>query len=76
MMLHFIIPPKILMRMVSTFGCEFNISNAVLTYSTLAPPPTSKKLAGSPPYNLIISIVAIAKPAPLTIQPILPSKAT
>ena len=31
------------------------------------------KFAGSFPYNLIISIVAIANPAPLTIHPILPS---
>ena len=31
------------------------------------------KFAGSFPYSLIISMVAIAKPAPLTIQPILPS---
>ena len=31
------------------------------------------KFAGSSPYNLIISIVAIANPAPLTIHPILPS---
>ena len=38
-----------------------------------APPPTSKKFAGSSPYNLIISIVAIARPAPLTMQPMLPS---
>ena len=43
------------------------------TFSLDAPPPTSKKLAGSFPYNLIISMVAIANPAPLTIQPILPS---
>lgn len=32
-----------------------------------------KKLAGEPPYNEIMSIVAMAKPAPLTKQPILPS---
>ncbi|KNC26320.1 hypothetical protein FF38_00873 [Lucilia cuprina] len=36
----------------------------------------SEKLAGSPPFNLIISIVAMAKPAPFTKQPILPSMAT
>jgi len=48
MILHFIIPPKILIKIVCTLGWEFNISKAVLTYSTLAPPPTSKKLAGSP----------------------------
>ena len=41
-------------------------ANATMIY---VPP----KFAGSFPYNLIISIVAIANPAPLTIQPILPS---
>ena len=30
-------------------------------------PPTSRKLAGSPPCSLMMSIVAIASPAPLTI---------
>ena len=54
-MLHFIIPPNILINIVLTLGCEFNISNAILTYSTLAPPPTSKKLAGSPLYLKIIN---------------------
>ena len=34
-----------------------------------------QKFAGLPP-NLIISIVAMAKPAPLTKQPMLPSKLT
>jgi hypothetical protein len=70
------IPPKILIRIVSTLGCEVRISNAVLTCSTLAPPPTSKKLAGYPPLILMISMVAIARPAPLTIHPIFPSRAT
>lgn len=73
---HFIIPPNMLMRMAFTFGCELKISKAVLTCSTLAPPPTSKKFAGYPPFNLIISMVAIASPAPLTMHPILPSRAT
>ncbi len=41
---------------------------AVVTASTVAPPPTSKKFAGDPPCNLMISIVAIAKPAPLTVK--------
>ena len=41
---------------------------AAATFSFEAPPPTSKKFAGSFPYNLIISIVAIANPAPLTIH--------
>ena len=76
MMLHLMIPPKMLMRIVLTLGWSLRISNAILTYSTLAPPPTSRKLAGSPPQSLMISIVAIARPAPLTMQPISPSSAT
>ncbi len=46
--------------------------------SSLAPPPTSKKFAGLAFVSfefLISSIVAIARPAPFTIQPISPSKA-
>uniref|UniRef100_A0A915JKI3 Uncharacterized protein n=1 Tax=Romanomermis culicivorax TaxID=13658 RepID=A0A915JKI3_ROMCU len=42
------------------------ILNASVTCSTVAPPPTSKKLAGSPLCSLMISMVAIAKPAPFT----------
>lgn len=48
MMLHFMIPPKMLIKIVCTLGCELRISKAVLTCSTFAPPPTSRKLAGSP----------------------------
>jgi hypothetical protein len=68
------IPPKILTRIPFTFGSEVIILKASVTRSSVAPPPTSKKLAGSPPLYLIRSIVAMAKPAPLTIQPISPSK--
>ena len=40
-------------------------------------PPTSRKFAGSPPASLITSdIVAMANPAPFTIQPMLPSSFT
>ena len=61
-----------LMRMPFTFlSAKINLKAAV-TFSLVAPPPTSKKFAGSSPCNLIISIVAIAKPAPLTIHPIDP----
>jgi hypothetical protein len=42
------------------------ILNACNTCSSFTFPPTSRKLAGSPPCNLTMSIVAIAKPAPLT----------
>ena len=52
------------------------IWKAFSTRSALAVPPTSKKLAGLPPDNLIISIVAIARPAPFTIQATLPSNFT
>src|ERR1700730_15452603 len=42
-------PPKILTRMPSTLGSERMSLNAVVTRSLVAPPPTSRKLAGSPP---------------------------
>ena len=73
MMSHRIIPPNILTKIPLTPGSDKIILKALVTFSLLAPPPTSRKLAGSPPYSLIISKLAIAKPAPLTIQPILPS---
>ena len=41
--------------------------NALNTCSSFTPPPTSRKLAGSPLCSLIMSIVAMAKPAPLTV---------
>ena len=46
---------------------------AAATLSAFAPPPTSRKFAGSPPARLMRSIVVIASPAPLTMQPIVPS---
>ena len=46
---------------------------ASFTPTTEALPPKSKKLAGEAPFSLIISMVAIAKPAPLTMHPMLPS---
>ena len=63
------IPPKIFTRIPLTLSSERIILNASVTRSLVAPPPTSKKLAGLPPCNLMMSIVAIARPAPLTIQP-------
>ena len=68
-------PPKIFTRMPFTLGSEVIILNAAVTFSAVAPPPTSKKFAGSAPFNFMISIVAIANPAPLTIHPISPSSA-
>ena len=73
---HLTIPPKILTRIAFTLGSLIMILKAVSTLSLSAVPPTSKKLAGSPPACLIKSMVAIAKPAPLTIHPTFPSKST
>ncbi len=66
-------PPKMLTRIALTFGLPSMILNASVTFSAEAPPPTSRKFAGEPPKSLIVSIVAIASPAPLTRQPMLPS---
>src|SRR6185312_12250133 len=66
-------PPKMFTRMPSTLGSERMILKAAVTRSLVAPPPTSRKLAGAPPYSLMMSMVAIASPAPLTMQPMLPS---
>ena len=49
-------------------------SEGGMDIEAVAPPPTSRKLAGSPPNSLIVSIVAIARPAPLTRPPMLPSR--
>ena len=49
------------------------ILKASVTFSFVALPPTSKKFAGEAPLSLIISIVAMARPAPLTKHPIVPS---
>src|SRR5690349_9408312 len=46
---HFMMPPKMLTRMPFTFGFESMILNAAVTFSAVAPPPTSRKFAGSPP---------------------------
>ena len=69
-------PPKMLTRMPLTAGSLVMILNAAATFSFEAPPPTSQKFAGSAPYSLMMSIVAMARPAPLTMQPMLPSRAT
>ena len=67
------IPPKIFISIPLTFLSERINLKAAATFSFDAPPPTSRKFAGSFPYNFIISIVAIASPAPLTMHPIDPS---
>ena len=68
-----VMPPKMLTRMASTLGSPRMIRIAVATLSARAPPPMSRKLAGSPPARLTRSIVVIARPAPLTMQPMVPS---
>src|SRR5262245_34515526 len=67
-------PPKIFIKTPRTLASERMILKAWATLSLVAPPPTSRKLAGSPQQSLIISIVAMANPAPLAMQPMLPSK--
>ena len=69
-------PPKMLTSTAFTFLSESRMRKASVTCSVLAPPPTSRKLAGSPPWSLMRSIVLIARPAPLTRQPMLPSSWT
>ena len=68
------IPPKMLTKMTFTFGSLVIILNASKTPCSCTPPPRSKKLAGSPPSNFTMSMVAMASPAPLTKQPISPSR--
>ena len=71
-----LIPAKILTNIALTPLSAKTKRKAFSVRSAEAPPPTSRKLAGSPPASLIISMVAIANPAPLIIQPISPSKPT
>ena len=61
-----------LTQILSNFS-SVNKGNIFLICSSLAPPPTSRKLAGSPPAYLMMSIVPMARPAPLTMQAMLPS---
>ena len=72
-MSHLIIPPNIFTNIPLTASSDKIILNASLTFSLVALPPTSKKLAGDEPLRFMISIVAIANPAPFTKQPISPS---
>ena len=71
-----LIPAKMLTSTASTLLSDITSRNALATRSGVAPPPISRKLAGSPPASLIVSIVAIASPAPLTMQPMLPVRPT
>src|SRR6266702_74893 len=46
---HFMMPPKILTRIAFRCGMRSMILKASVTFSVVAPPPTSRKLAGMPP---------------------------
>src|SRR5689334_17937537 len=46
---HFMMPPKILTRIPFTLGSAVMILKAAATFSTVAPPPTSRKFAGAMP---------------------------
>jgi hypothetical protein len=70
---HRTMPPKMLTKMAVTLGSLVMRSKADRIASAVAPPPTSKKFAGEPPFNLMMSIVAMASPAPFTRQPMSPS---
>ena len=65
-----------LIKIALTSGSRLMMRSASITRSTRLTVPMSRKLAGSPPASLIVSIVAIARPAPLTMQPMLPSNFT
>src|SRR5690554_936995 len=69
-------PPKMLTSTSFTLSSERISLNASATRPLVAPPPTSRKLAGEPPCRLTMSMVPMARPAPLTMQPMLPSSAT
>ena len=66
-------PPKMFTRIARTLRSARISRIAAATFSARAPPPMSRKFAGSPPARLTRSIVVIARPAPLTMQPIVPS---
>ena len=71
-----VMPPKMLIRIDRTAGSLLITSSAFDMTSALAPPPMSRKLAGSPPTWFTTSTVLMAKPAPLAITPTEPSRPT
>ena len=71
-----LMPAKMFTSIASTLASESTRLKALATRSGVAPPPMSRKFAGSPPACLIMSMVAMASPAPLMMQPILPSSPT
>src|SRR5690606_28387560 len=60
------IPPKMFTSTALTLLSERMILKASVTRSLVAPPPTSRKLAGAPPCSLTMSMVPMARPAPFT----------
>ena len=68
-----VMPPKMLMKIDFTLGSVLMTSSAPAITSALAPPPMSRKLAGSPPTWLTTSHVLMASPAPLAMMPTVPS---
>src|SRR6267378_3359879 len=46
---HSMMPPKMFTRIALSDGLRSMILNASVTFSVVAPPPTSRKLAGAPP---------------------------
>ena len=68
-----VMPPKMFTRIALTLGSSRISRIAAATRSAFAPPPMSRKFAGSPPARFTRSIVVIASPAPLTMQPMSPS---
>ena len=61
-------PPSSFGKGGSLFTCESEVRSlkAWNTWFSVTVPPTSRKLAGDPPWSLMMSIVAMAKPAPFT----------
>src|SRR5207253_3072952 len=71
-----VMPPKMLMNTPRTFGSSSTISSALRAFSALAPPPMSRKFAGSPPCCLTRSSVFMVNPAPFPMHPTVPSRCT
>src|SRR5207245_1419090 len=71
-----LMPANTFTRIARTFWSESTRRNAAATRSGDAPPPMSRKSAGSPPACWIMSSVAMASPAPLMMQPMSPSSPT
>src|SRR6202171_3777321 len=69
-------PPKMFTSTARTRELDRISSNAAVTRSLVAPPPTPRTCAGRPWCSLIRSMVAIASPAPFTMHAMSPSRDT